>query len=67
MSAQVIPDAADEADEADKADEAAVFRDDDELCQIAAELATMIPIKVPRPISATHALRFHGRRSARCA
>lgn len=60
MSAQVIPGAADEADEA------AVFRDDDELCQIAA-LATMIPIKAPRPISATHALRFHGRRSARCA
>ena len=47
-------------------DVVAVFPDDDERCAAATLMTAMIPIRVPRPMSALRALRFTGRRDARC-
>ena len=44
----------------------AVFPDGDERCAAATLMMAMIPIRVPRPMSALRALRFPGRRDARC-
>lgn len=51
---------------ADAVDVAATFPVDGELCAVATLMATMIPIKVPRPMSALRPLRFPGCRGARC-